>query len=562
MTLLLDVGGLAGYHSPKRKAEPAPYAHWQDKGDSDFEKALAAEEWETLQTLIEADPALLSARTWRGTTALLEAARAGNVAMAEWLLTRGADVNHKADAGSTALSEAAGARKWELCYLLLKKWGANPTIGAENSYNSIVHIAARSWQGTDGGELEVLHELAKLGVNLAMPTDDGATLLSISASAGSLEGVRYALALGMGPNQIVGESGLTPALEAATRGHMLVARELLARGGTFRRPVKLAAEPLADGLEDGAYDNQEETLGRALLAAVRDGQLDDLRMLLEQGGLDINSRDWTGDTVLVEAARLGKTEVVDYLIAHGAEVDHANERGETALLAAVGSARPEATAIVLALLAAGAELHATNKERMGVAHYAALAGKLDVLQLLGEKGAALNMPNVRADTPLLLAARRGKAKALQFLIGAGARADAVGSRGEGCAILAVRARSMEALALCLNAGALPTRANERGDTPMHEAARVGLTSAVATLAWSISRADGAQVRAGGVPAPDGSAEALADLVGEKRAALTSALAARNAMGSTPLLAANSPGKRQVIDLLISLDVEEEDRRFM
>lgn len=70
---------------------------------------------------------LLEGQDGQGMTPLLWAAREGHVALARWLLDRGARVNHMDSSGRTALFEACSQGRAKLAMLLLER-GANPRL--------------------------------------------------------------------------------------------------------------------------------------------------------------------------------------------------------------------------------------------------------------------------------------------------------------------------------------------------------------------------------------------------------------------------------------------------
>lgn len=81
--------------------------------------------------------------------------------------------------------------------------------------------------------------------------------------------------------------------------------------------------------------------------------------------------------------------------------------------------------IVTALLAAGADVNAADAKGYSAAHYTAYQGSFDLLAMLLEAKADLNLENAAGETPLLLAARGplmddGRLKTFTLLLAAGA----------------------------------------------------------------------------------------------------------------------------------------------
>lgn len=74
-----------------------------------------------VQELLDAHPDWLDATDEEGETPLLEAAEEGHCAVVEFLLERGAQINHQDDDGDTALMEAAEESRQDCVALLLRK---------------------------------------------------------------------------------------------------------------------------------------------------------------------------------------------------------------------------------------------------------------------------------------------------------------------------------------------------------------------------------------------------------------------------------------------------------
>jgi hypothetical protein len=96
------------------------------------------------------------------------------------------------------------------------------------------------------------------------------------------------------------------------------------------------------------------TGGTALYFASHRGQLEAVRWLLAQEGIDANRGNTNGASPLHAASRCGHEAVVEALIAAGADVNHRDCWGNTALLSASAFGHP---AIVQRLIAAGSRVN-------------------------------------------------------------------------------------------------------------------------------------------------------------------------------------------------------------
>lgn len=142
-------------------------------------------------------------------------------------------------------------------------------------------------------------------------------------------------------------------------------------------------------------------------------------------GMDPNSSDPNGNTLLILAAREEQPRVVAELVKQrGIKLDARNAAGDSALMLA--SLRGN-TEIVRQLVAAGASFdHAGWNPLL----YAAFEGRLEVVEFLLEKGATPNALAPNGSTPLMYAARNGHEDVVIRLMKAGADLDLKNDQNE------------------------------------------------------------------------------------------------------------------------------------
>ncbi|HZZ81562.1 MAG TPA: ankyrin repeat domain-containing protein [Gemmataceae bacterium] len=142
-----------------------------------------------------------------------------------------------------------------------------------------------------------------------------------------------------------------------------------------------------------------------------------IQLLIDSGAqvnLPIPSGDRIGETPLMLAADAGRQDIVNVLLAAGADVHATNRLGSTALdEAAKGGGRKNHTAVFRELLAAGAKPVAQTLL------FAAWNGNETIIQLILDAGVDPNAPS-RLGLPLQWAVGMDRIKHVKLLLNAGA----------------------------------------------------------------------------------------------------------------------------------------------
>lgn len=178
----------------------------------------------------------------------------------------------------------------------------------------------------------------------------------------------------------------------------------------------------------------------------------------------MNTSDSAVDARLLEAVRRGSVEGIVDAISKGADLNAADDDGETILDLTISLApNPHAAAeLVRCLLQAGAVVgRAKHQSALGsVLHEAALHGNLEALHLLLNSGQQIDL-NTFDDigrTPLMCAIDRGHLAACELLLAAGADVDAHDAAQVGDVALsrAISNRNLEMVRLLVRHKANPT----------------------------------------------------------------------------------------------------------
>jgi len=197
----------------------------------------------------------------------------------------------------------------------------------------------------------------------------------------------------------------------------------------LRLPEALGVALLAlAGCEEGTPRSKAGKGGAVALPGeaiqqTKEGDAAKVRAMVEQNPAFATERDDAGLTLLYHAAVAGKAEVVETLLAKGADPKVADEKGVTPLHAA---ARAGYAAVVKALLAKGADPNAKTKAGetplyAATDHVAALpqhAGCVEVVKLLLAAKADPNAKGPQDDTALHVAAKQGHKDIAELLLAA------------------------------------------------------------------------------------------------------------------------------------------------
>jgi ankyrin repeat protein len=252
-----------------------------------------------------------NATDWGGLTALVFAAREGDIESARLLIAAGADVNQTTEYGWTPLLAATQNRNYGLGELLLQN-GADPNIQNRGGWSPL-YIATDN-RNIEGGDyptrrpdldhLDFIKLLLAHGadVNVRMESstetrtifthqwlyEEGATPFLRAAQSSDTELMHLLLEHGADPN-LATYTGVTPLMVAAGIGWV--------EGVTFEWSEEQNLATIQLLLELGADVNvHEREDGRtALMGAAHKGRVDVIKMLVDHGAdlaaRDIGSRD-------------------------------------------------------------------------------------------------------------------------------------------------------------------------------------------------------------------------------------------------------------------------------
>uniref|UniRef100_A0A8C8GRN9 KAP NTPase domain-containing protein n=1 Tax=Oncorhynchus tshawytscha TaxID=74940 RepID=A0A8C8GRN9_ONCTS len=213
-----------------------------------------------------------------------------------------------------------------------------------------------------------------------------------------------------------------------------------------------------------------------LMMASEQGSLEMVQELLRRGA-NVNLDDVDCWTALISAAKEGHVEVVKELLANNASLEHRDMVGD-ALMWASYKGRVEVAQL---LLEKGASPNITGQYSVFPVIWAAGRGHAEIVHLLIKHGAKVNCSDKYGTTPLIWAARKGHFDSVMHLLVNGADVDQEGANSMTALIVAVRGGFNEVVKELLKRNPNVNMTDKDGNTALMIAAKEGYTEIVQDL---------------------------------------------------------------------------------
>lgn len=222
--------------------------------------------------------------------------------------------------------------------------------------------------------------------------------------------------------------------------------------------VANAQESLAAGANASAIDQRTDFAGATPLThAAQTGNCELLEMLLAAGA-DVQVSD-------VESDRKQKARSLAFLYENAGleEAESMMLLGRTPLIHAAANGHADAVRL---LVAANADVDTIDLLKISALWAACQVGDEEIVAELISAGAEVNVRGPAKETPLFAATSKGFAEVVAALLEAGAKPDLKDSEGDTPLILAVHARRVDLIEKLVAAGANPSLANREKRSPL------------------------------------------------------------------------------------------------
>ncbi|XP_013885546.1 ankyrin repeat and SAM domain-containing protein 6 isoform X2 [Austrofundulus limnaeus] len=359
----------AGSECPALDLTPplVPVDSTDEEGNTALQFASAGG-YENLVRFLLRKGASVDSRNNYGWSPLMQAARFGHLTVAHLLLENGAEINGRNRLGASVLTMAARGGHVHVVKLLLES-------GAfVDDYD---HLTAA--ETISGGNNNNNCSAAGFGLAEGCPAAGGGgefmdiTALMVASQHGDEATVRLLLDWGSDVNFTHKTTGWGPLMAATLSGKKVVAQQLVGRGADPNRVNVLSQTALELSLQLKQRDikayldsittvrpqTDDERKRPDVFSALRLGNSQLVKDILEEDPAQVNSSNQEGATPLMMAAVSGQLEVVQLMVEKNADVDKQDGvHGWTALMQATYHGNKD---IVKYLLGQGADVNLRAK---------------------------------------------------------------------------------------------------------------------------------------------------------------------------------------------------------
>ena len=287
----------------------------------------------------------MSIKSSSGRTALRVAAVKGHVDVASYLLKKGANVNETDAKGMSCLSAAASAGHGDMVDFLLKN-GADPITIDDELFRKVA-------KGNMLGLVRHAIFAGKIDVN-SQDTSDGTAAIHVASAKGNLAIVEFLVecpSIDVNIKDKEGETAIYYALGGGKSESRYGYQRSSSSSSSSSSSNRATTEIINCLLKSGVTITEN-----AFRMAAKKGLFDFVQRVINEGILDLNAQNKSGETALIFAASKGHLKIVALLLEKNVDVNVVTKAGNALMEAAENGH----LAVVEALVKAGGNVNLSN----------------------------------------------------------------------------------------------------------------------------------------------------------------------------------------------------------
>lgn len=382
---------------------------------------------------------------------LYVAVRSGKMEAVKGLLENGADLEVASNSGQTAISCAAGRGYHEILLELLN-YPVDLEAKDSDGRTALIHAIIND-------QPEIVKCLLEHGSNKNAADNNGRTALMRAIAVDDLTSAELLLEHGVDLEAVENQNGKTALWFAVSTKKEKNVALLLKHGANAAAknkngytPVFSAMQSEHIGILELLWKNGADDPLLDLIPSSAVGFLNRVKYLVQVEKVDINQvNESDGATALMKAVKKNRTEVVRYLLEQGALVNVPDKKLSAPLIEAALKSNLE---LMELLIDHGADLELrTGRKGYTALFWCAIDSVIVSMDYLLEKGADIEARDIQGATPLMGAISRKKTASVAYLIGKGADVNALDQDGRSPVMYAMELNQLDMVQLLTDNGA-------------------------------------------------------------------------------------------------------------